>query len=139
LLPEEKAELEGLTALHTVEASMRPVFGQFSEDELQRFRAMGAPMQHPIVWTHASGRKSLVIGTHAAGVTGMPEAAGRALLARLVEWAAQPDFTYRHHWQEGDFVIWDNCGAMHRVIPYPEDSGRTMHRTSILGEERINF
>jgi len=54
----------------------------------------------------------------------MEVAHGRALLARLVEWSDQPDVTYRHAWQEGDFVIWENLGAMHRVIPYEADSGR---------------
>jgi alpha-ketoglutarate-dependent taurine dioxygenase len=67
----------------------------------------------------------------------MPVAHGRALLTRLVEWAAQPDFTYRHHWQEGDLVIWDNPGALHRVVPYTADSGRTMHRTSIAGNDPV--
>jgi alpha-ketoglutarate-dependent taurine dioxygenase len=57
------------------------------------------------------------------------------LLARLLEWAAQPDFTYQHQWQEGDLVIWDNCGALHRVVPYSAGSGRLMHRTSVAGAE----
>jgi alpha-ketoglutarate-dependent taurine dioxygenase len=71
-------------------------------------------------------------------VIGMPVPAGRALLARLVEWAAQPDFTYTHRWQEGDLVIWDNTGTLHRVRPYDSDSGRTMHRTTIAGTEAVN-
>jgi alpha-ketoglutarate-dependent taurine dioxygenase len=65
----------------------------------------------------------------------LPE--GRALLVRLQEWAAQPAFSYRHPWKIGDFVIWDNCGCMHRVVPYDAKSGRMMHRTSIAGEERL--
>lgn len=138
-LPEaEKAALEGVMALHTIEASMRPVFGQQSEEQLSRWRSMGSRMAHPLVWTHASGRKSLVIGTHADSVLGRSLPEGRSLLIRLQEWAAQPDFSYRHEWQEGDFVVWDNSGTMHRVVPYPEDSGRTMHRTTIHGEERIS-
>ena len=28
---------------------------------------------------------------------------------------------YRHEWQLGDLVMWDNCGVMHRAIPYAED------------------
>ncbi len=67
----------------------------------------------------------------------MPLAEGRALLTRLLEWSVQPDFTYRHPWREGDFVVWNNCGSLHRVIPYDRHSGRTMHRTSVLGTEMI--
>ena len=63
------------------------------------------------------------------------KAAGRALLARLLEWTAQPAFTYRHQWREGDLVVWDNTSTLHRVVPYAEDSGRRMHRTSVAGVE----
>jgi alpha-ketoglutarate-dependent taurine dioxygenase len=56
-------------------------------------------------------------------------------LCRLREWATQPQFVYRHHWKLGDTVIWDNTGTMHRVLPYPFDSGRLMHRTKLMGEE----
>ena len=59
------------------------------------------------------------------------------LLCRLREWATQPRFVYRHKWSVGDLVIWDNTGTMHRVTPYPPDSGRMMHRTELVGEERL--
>ena len=32
-------------------------------------------------------------------------------------------------------VMWDNTGTLHRVTPYPADSGRLMHRTKLAGEE----
>jgi alpha-ketoglutarate-dependent taurine dioxygenase len=137
-LPEdEKAALEGLKGVHTVEAALRLVCPDPGEEKLARWRGRTKVMEHPIVWTHKSGRKSLVLGSHADHVARMPLADGRALLARLQEWAAQPDFSYRHHWQVGDFVVWDNCGVLHRVIPYDANSGRMMHRTTIQGEERV--
>ena len=98
---------------------------------------IGLIKEHPLVWTHTSGRKSMVIGTTADHVVGQSIAAGRALLVRLQEWAAQPDFSLRHEWDEGDFVIWDNTGAMHRALPYEATSGRLMHRTSIAGTESV--
>lgn len=136
-LPEsEKAELAGLRATHSVRSALRPVADTLPEEERRKLE-IGIVKEHPIVWNHKSGRKSLVIGTSADRVVGMPYAHGRALLTRLAEWAAQPDYTYSHEWQEGDFVIWDNTGALHRVIPYDADSGRTMHRTSIAGTEVV--
>jgi alpha-ketoglutarate-dependent taurine dioxygenase len=132
---EEKREIEGLRVIHTLEASIRPVYGHPSEERRQRWQGMALPMEHPLVWTHADGRKSLLLGTHADAVVGMPGAHGRALLWRLQQWAAQPDFVYRHAWQIGDLVIWNNEGLMHRVIPY-SDEARAMHRTSIAGYER---
>jgi len=134
---EEKRAIEGLKVVHLVETGLRPVYAEPSAERLARWRSLGSRMVHPLVWTHKSGRKSLVIGTHADHVVGMPIADGRSLLVRLSEWAAQPAFSYRHQWQLGDFVLWDNCGAMHRVVPYDAKSGRTMHRTTIQGEERV--
>lgn len=133
----EKKALDGLKVVHKMEASMRPVFDQLAEEDLARWRGMSEVMIHPLVWTHASGRKSLVVGSHADSIVDQPIAHGRSLLVRLQEWAAQPAFSYRHEWQPGDLVIWDNCGCMHRVVPYDENSGRRMHRTTIAGEERV--
>ena len=138
-LPEaEKKAIENLKVIHRMEAAMRPVFDELADEDLDRWRGMSEVMVHPLVWTHASGRKSLVIGTHADGIVGQPIPHGRSLLARLQEWAAQPAFSYRHEWHEGDLVIWDNCGCMHRVVPYDENSGRRMHRTTLMGEERVS-
>lgn len=136
LLPEEdKREYEGLRVIHCVEAAVRPVHGHPSEERRARYKAMAAVMEQPLVWTHADGRKSLLLGTHADGIVGMPGAHGRALLARLQQWAAQPDFVYTHKWEPGDLVIWNNQGLMHRVVPYT-DEGRVMHRTTIAGTEK---
>jgi alpha-ketoglutarate-dependent taurine dioxygenase len=133
----EKEALEELKVIHKMEASMRLVFDEMAEEDLARWRGMSEVMVHPLVWKHKSGRKSLVIGSHADSVAGLPIPHGRSLLVRLQEWAAQPAFSYRHQWQEGDLVIWDNCGCMHRVVPYDENSGRRMHRSTIMGEERV--
>lgn len=131
---EEKQEIEGLRAVHTLEASIRPVYGHPSEERVQRWREMTPGMEHPVVWEHGDGRKSLIVGTHADGVVGMPGPHGRALLARLQQWAAHSQFVYRHNWQVGDLVLWDNLGLMHRVVPYT-DEGRSMHRTTLASQE----
>jgi alpha-ketoglutarate-dependent taurine dioxygenase len=92
---------------------------------------------HPLVWTHKSGRKSLVIGSTAAYVEGLEAPDSMDLLVRLRDWATQPQFVYRHEWSTGDLVMWDNTGTLHRAIPYSPDSGRLMHRTILQGEEPI--
>lgn len=132
---EDKAGLENLTVAHSVYCAVRPVLELDVTPE--NFDGIKKQQTHPLVWNHDSGRKSLLVGTHADRVMEMGLAEGRALLLRLLEWAAQADFTYRHQWSEGDFVVWNNCGALHRVIPYDKDSGRTMHRTSVAGNEHI--
>jgi alpha-ketoglutarate-dependent taurine dioxygenase len=128
---DQKAELENLRVLHTVIAGVRRVLE--NESDFSKLKLSAIKGERPLVWTSRSGRKSLLIGETADRVVGMPLAEGRALLVRLLEWASQPDFTYRHEWQEGDFVIWNNCSVLHRVVPYDQSSGRTMHRTSLAG------
>jgi alpha-ketoglutarate-dependent taurine dioxygenase len=49
-----------------------------------------------MVWTHQSGRKSLLLGATADYVIGLPVEESRALLARLRDWATQPQYVYRH-------------------------------------------
>jgi len=133
-LPEqEKAELEGLRVVHNLEAGLR---GLMPEEDI-RADKRHMDHEHPLVWTHEDGRKSLLIGQHADYVVGMPRPQGRALLTRLQEWAGQPDFVIRHTWSKGDFAIWDNTGALHRALPYLDDSGREMHRTTVAGYEEV--
>jgi alpha-ketoglutarate-dependent taurine dioxygenase len=135
-LPEdEQRELEKLTVMHSVEASMVPLRGSIPEDQYQKVIGIQRETPRPLVWTHEDGHKSMLLGTTADRVVGMPIPEGRALLIRLTEWSSQPDFSLRHDWQEGDFVIWENTSAMHRAIPYDAESGRMMHRTSIAGKE----
>jgi alpha-ketoglutarate-dependent taurine dioxygenase len=129
----EKAEFEKLRAVHSVRAGVRRVVE--NEDELKNLRVGQVEGERPLVWTSQSGRKSLLIGETADRIAGMPLAEGRALLVRLLERAAQSEFTYQHSWQEGDLVIWNNCSALHRVVPYDANSGRMMHRTSLAGAE----
>ena len=137
-LPEEQKEaIKDLKVIHRMIASMRPLYIDMPDERRNRYTSMATEMVHPLVWTQKDGRKSLVLGTHADEVIGMPIPESRALLTKLTEWAAQPDFTYSHEWQEGDFVIWNNCGLMHRVVPYEVDCGRMMHRTTIMGTERL--
>jgi len=90
---------------------------------------------HALVWTHQSGRKSLVIGCHASHIEGMDRAESDALLQELLDWTTQDRFTYCHKWTVGDMLIWDNTGVLHRATPYDLGSGRMMHRTTLLGEE----
>jgi alpha-ketoglutarate-dependent taurine dioxygenase len=133
----ERQEIEGLNVIHTVAASMVPLRGFIPEDQYQKVISISAGRERPLVFTHPDGHKSLLLGSTADYIAGMPIPEGRALLIRLLEWATQPDYSLRHDWQEGDFVIWENTSALHRAIPYDAESGRMMHRTSIAGSDSL--
>jgi alpha-ketoglutarate-dependent 2,4-dichlorophenoxyacetate dioxygenase len=77
-----------------------------------------------------SKRKTLYLASHASHILGMPLPEGRMLLADLIEHATQREFVYRHAWQVGDLVIWDNRCTMHRGRPYDETYPRDMRRVT---------
>lgn len=136
-LPEDKkALIADLKVAHTMEGTQKGAH-EVVTPEMEADWASFHIHRHPLVWTHLSGRKSLLLGSSAEWVEGMDRAESDALLAELKAWAAEPRFVYRHNWQVGDMIVWDNCGVLHRVEPYPADSGRVMHRVTLDGEESI--
>ncbi len=78
-----------------------------------------------------------MIGTHADQVEGMSREDGRVLLSDLLERATTPERVYRHEWQPGDTVLWDNRGLLPRVSAYDTTKPREMWRTTVLGQESI--
>jgi hypothetical protein len=46
-------------------------------------------------------------------------------------------FSYHHEWEVGESVIWNTCGDMHRIVPQRCRSGRDMHGTSIMADQRL--
>lgn len=136
LSPEQKSRYGSLRVVHSLEASQRRVTPDPSPEVQAKWRARRTH-EHPLVWTHRSGRKSLVLGASADHVVGMDRDEGRALLADLLERATLPDQVYSHTWSVGDTVIWDNRGVLHRAAPYDPGSQREMLRTTVLGDEPI--
>jgi len=136
LSDDEKGRFGSLRVVHSLEASQRRVNPNPSPEELARWRARPTH-EHPLVWRHRTGRRSLVLGTSADYIVGMDLDEGRALLAELLDRATGADKVYSHNWSVGDTVIWDNRGVLHRAAPYDPDSPREMLRTMVLGDEPI--
>jgi alpha-ketoglutarate-dependent taurine dioxygenase len=136
LTEEEKDRFASLRVVHSLEASQRRITPDPTPEQLARWRSRRTH-QHPLVWTHCSGRKSLVLGASADYVVGMDLEEGRALLAELLERATVRDKVYSHAWSVGDTIIWDNRGVLHRAAPYHPSSSREMLRTTVLGDEPI--
>lgn len=133
-LPEaDKQLIENMKVVHRVSDSFR--FVENATEEQRAAWNAHDPKQHPLVWRHRDGRKSLILSTSGAEVVGMPKDEGGALLDRLMDFATQPQFVYTHQWQLGDIVMWDNTGTMHKAKHYDEESGRLLHRTTVLGDE----
>ncbi len=136
-LPEEEQKrLEGLRVVHTMAASQRRTYPDASEEQKAGWDQY-PPKVHPLVWTHKTGRKSLLCGVSADYIEGMDLEEGRALLEQLDAHCTQDEYVYSHEWQLGDLLIWDNTVSLHRAAPYTPDGGRLMHRVTLVGEEAI--
>jgi alpha-ketoglutarate-dependent taurine dioxygenase len=134
-LPE--AEKQQYSKLRVMHSAWNTLFYYDPEPSIETLRGMMSigDKELPLVWTHRSGRKSLVIGATARHIVDMDFKKSVELLVQLRDWATQPRFVYRHKWSVGDLVIWDNTGTMHRATPYDPHSGRVLHRTKLEGEE----
>jgi taurine dioxygenase len=90
---------------------------------------------HPVVRTHrATGRRALGTGRieSVPYFEGMTHEESRGLLEFLYEHAARPEFVYRHRWDDGDVVMWDNRCLLHYAIHDYGDATRLMHRTTVI-------
>lgn len=128
---EMQARLEGKVAVHSYAYSQGLVGGT----DLVRDISLLPPVEHALVPTHPiSGRKSLFIGRHASHIVGEDVTESRALLARLCEDACQPPRLWKHHWRNGDAVLWDNRCVLHRGYSWPDGEVRDMVRTTVAGD-----
>lgn len=130
LSPELKTRLEGLRVHHSI-AHSREILGfDFSQKEQEILK--GAV--HSLIRSlPRSGRKSLYIAAHASRIIDWPLPEGRLLLLELIEHATRPEFVYRHKWQVGDLVIYDNRATMHRARPFEDTKyPRELRRVTTL-------
>lgn len=133
---ERKVQIEKLCAVHAMAGAQMSVEPEPSYETFCEWQKVPHNTL-PLVWTHRSGRRSLVIGNTAVNVVGMDPLEGLELLVWLRDWATQERFRYSHRWSAGDAVLWDNTGTLHRATPYDYRAGRKMRRTKLAGEEPV--
>lgn len=136
LTDEEKERFEDLRVVHTFESIQRKSY-LHPTPEQEADWASWPPREHPLVWQHRSGRRSLVFGASASYIVGMDPEESRELLADLEQRSTAEDRVLRHDWSVGDMVIWDNLGLVHRACPFDRTKPRVMHRSTLAGDEPI--
>ncbi len=98
---------------------------RFPDD--QRWRA---------IWPNPLNRReALYIASHVAAVEGLGQNDGEALVAELSAFCTEPHRIYRHAWQPGDVLIWDERATMHRGRPWPYDEERTLGSICVTATE----
>jgi taurine dioxygenase len=129
-----RARIVGMRSPHIYESSQSPrSFAKLSPEE----RAKIPETRQPLVIRHPdSGRPALYMNTgRMEGIVGLPPDEGFALIDQLYRHATQSKYEYRHVWQVGDLVIWDNRSVMHQAnADYDPEQRRYLYRIMLRGQ-----
>jgi taurine dioxygenase len=95
----------------------------------------GSGTEHPVVIEHpVTGDPVLFVNAiFTRSITNLPPDEGDAVLPFLLRHVARPEFTYRHRWQEGDVVVWDNWATQHYAL-FDYSERRVIDRVAFVGQ-----
>ena len=138
-LPEDrKAYLRTLTAIHSARLAYAPE-GSYGEKDEGRSMAIRpdesarATHTHPLIQRHPETGEEAIFSTlgYIIGIEGMAQTEAVALLSELAHWQSRNDFVYRHRWEPGMLVMWDNRSVLHKATGGYKGHRRELHRTTI--------
>jgi taurine dioxygenase len=117
LSPTMQQWLETLDVVHAAPPGQRAVLGVGAASaEIQAIweRELAA-RKHPLVVRHpASGRKVLFVNpSFVVKIDKLSNGESAMLLRYLYTHATRPDFVYRHRWNDGDILVWDELATIH--------------------------
>jgi taurine dioxygenase len=138
-----KAQIDGLRARHSIEAS----FGAAMPiDKRLALKAQFPDAEHPVVRTHPeTDEKVLFVNAFTTHFTNYHTPArvrfgqdanpgAGLLLSYLVSQAFIPEYQVRWRWRKNSVAIWDNRSTQHyAVMDYPACT-RKMERAAIIGD-----
>ncbi len=135
-----RQRLEGLTAIHSAQAGYSKE-GAYGENETTEKMTMTflpsdeakATQPHPLIRAHPETGEMTVFGTfgYIIGIDGMADDEARNLLMELYHHQTQEQFQYRHKWQTGTLLMWDNRSVLHSASSGYDGHHRLLHRTTI--------
>lgn len=133
-----RARVDGLNAEHVYQStlSQRKLMGLTPERQSE----IAPSVWHPLARTHPeTGRKSLYINPIRVQKIGtLQENDTRALMEELLDVAVQQQFEYRHQWQAGDVVMWDNRCLLHKANgDYDMSERRYLYRVMLRGSRPV--
>ncbi len=103
--------------------------------------SMGAPVpHHPIIRTHpVTKRKALYLGIRrqypAQRIIGLSEQESTKIMDFLWNHATNPELVWRHKWNVGDIVLYDNVCTLHHREAYSASHKRILYRLLFKGDK----
>lgn len=93
---------------------------------------------HPVIRRHPDGRCSVYLGGHVSHLEGEAVEESREQVRALENRLTNVGNVYRHQWQKGDLLLWDNRTTLHRLTGYEIDRyTRIMRRCTVAGTEGV--
>lgn len=140
-MPEQlKSRLQGKQAVHSAIMGYSPA-GVLGDADKAAGRSMdirpsddaAATQTHPIIFNHPETGRETILGTvgYIIGIEGIEGEEEHELLNDLYEWQTREEFRYRHRWQQGTLLMWDNRAVLHCATGGYEGHARLLHRTTI--------
>lgn len=135
---EMRAKLEGKIAIHSARMAYAPdgAYGEKDEGRSMAIRPDESAREtqvHPLIREHPeTGQLGLFscMG-YIIGFEGMTQQEALPLLTELYAWQSRDEFVYRHKWEPGMLVMWDNRSVLHCATGGYEGHDRLLHRTTI--------
>ncbi|MET0182699.1 MAG: TauD/TfdA family dioxygenase [Caulobacterales bacterium] len=136
LSDDRKEALEKLKLHHSYVHFVRNrEYGRMEPSE--ELKAANPDVIHPLIRTHpADGRKALWPSTGTVTeIIGAENPSDLSLLDELISFMTQEQFIYRHKWQVGDVLVWDNRCTLHTGTMFDDQKYiREMHRLWVRGD-----
>lgn len=135
-----KADLRKLRGVHSASRGYAPD-GLYGDDDADRSMAIRpseaarARHTHPLIKPHGeTGEEALYCSlSYTVGIEGMDDAEALGLIMELHQWCEREEFLYRHRWEQGMLLLWDNRALNHKATGGYEGHRRELHRTTIAG------
>jgi taurine dioxygenase len=134
-----KDQVLSLQAVHTARDAysrrMQPLHSGMRGMEIICDDSANAEQRHPLVCRHPeTGRLVLFFNrAYVRDIYGMDRSEAETLMAFLHQHTTEARFTYRHRWQLGDVVIWDNRSTQHLALNDYAGFRRELNRTTVAG------
>jgi taurine dioxygenase len=133
---ETRALLHGRTAVHTIRKRYRIAEKDvgLSLAELDEALKQRVPdVVHPVFRQHpVTKRTALYVSDgYTLRINDLNLQENQDVLAKLNALATREEVIYRHKWQVGDLLLWDNPSLIHAVTASDPDIPRTMYRLTV--------
>ena len=134
-----REKVEGRMAIHSAKRAYAPdgFYGEGDQAkrsmDIRPSESAEATQLHPFIRRHPeTGREGLFsCFGYIIGFEGMDDEEALPLLIELYQYQGSEQFQYRHKWQPGMLIMWDNRSVLHKATGGYDGHHRLLHRTTI--------